>query len=256
MPLEEATWCTTSPDDLVYSVTVQGVQVTRASREKGFKVLGAQVSFNNAFDIELCERARKAWRAFFKYKEILMCKRAPIAQRLRSLQVLVESSLFYCAGSWNLKGTQCAKLRGIQQDMIRKMLRIKRYATEDLTSYCVSCARAVKFAMGAHNVEKWDAYDHRLVFKWAGHVYRMNTYGPSRITIQVSHFKDRHWIQTIAEQNSGNQLHCRRLRIWRWERPLYIVFAGRSSTWHEAAKDKTAWLSLLDEMVMWRSTHR
>ena len=132
VPIDETTWCTTSPDDVMYSFSVRGIQVTRAARDKGFKVLGAQVSFNNTFAPELAERIKKAWRAFYKYKDILLCRSGPIGRRIKLLGNLVQSSLFYCAGSWNLKATQCATLRGVQQDMIRKMLRIKRHVDEDI----------------------------------------------------------------------------------------------------------------------------
>ena len=66
------------------------------------------------------------------------------------------------------------------------------------------------------------------------------------------HWKNWAWIQTIAEQNAGNQLHGRRLHVWRWERPLYKYFSKESHTWEQAALDKVAWLASLDDMVAWR----
>jgi hypothetical protein len=73
----------------------------------------------------------------------------------------------------------------------------------------------------AHGEQSWDETYHRLVFSWAGHVHRIGSYDPDRLTFQVLHYKDWQWIQLIASQNGGNQLHCRELHTWRWERPLY-----------------------------------
>ena len=140
--------------------------------------------------------------------------------------------------------------------MIRKMLRIKRPSTETLEAYCIRCARAVKHTRAKHAIEAWDAYYHRLVFQWAGHVSRMSSYDPSRITHQVLQFRNWQWIQTVAYLNGGNQLHCRRLRVWRWERPLYRFFEDHSTSWEEVACDKAKWTHLLDELVTWRCHNR
>ena len=139
--MEEATWCITSPADSVYSVVVWEVQVTRSLGEKGDKVLGAQVSFDNAFDNELRERAKKAWRAFHVLED-LHFQVCPHRAEVKLLWVLLRSSLFFCAGSWNLLGTKCADVFVLQQFMFCKMLRI-RYAMDDTPSYCVRSARAV-----------------------------------------------------------------------------------------------------------------
>ena len=77
-----------------------------------------------------------------------------------------------------------------------------------------------------------------------------------RLTYQVLKYKDMNWICNIASQNSGNQLHCRKLRTWRWERPLFKYFEGRPYTWQESAADKEQWLQQVGEMVSWRCTYR
>jgi hypothetical protein len=256
VPVQEATWCTTAPDEHVMSVLVNGVRVNRSPRADGFKAVGTTIAFNNAFKKELADRLARAWRAFYKYKRLLMSKLSPIGRRLQFLCMLVESTLFYCAGSWNLKATQLSQLRGAQQDMIRKMLRIKRPETESMPDYCIRCARTVRHVMETHGIEPWDAHYHRLVFKWAGHICRMNSYDPSRVTSKVLNYKNWSWIRTVAAQNAGNQLHCRRLRTWRWERPLYKFFEGRPEMWEHVASDKVKWINLLDEMVTWRCHNR
>ena len=73
--------------------------------------------------------------------------------------------------------------------------------------------------------------------------------GSSEGSYRVLFFKNWHWIETVAEENKGSQLHGRRLRTWRWERPMYNHFRGQR--WEEAAQDKQSWISQLDTMVQW-----
>ena len=168
------------------------------------------------------------------------------------------SSLFWCAGSWNLTGKNLAKLRATQQAMVHKMLAPKRESYEDLAVFLVRVARTRKQLMNKHNFQSFDAIFHRLVFEWGGHVYRMSSYDPQRWTHQVLLLTNWSWIQLIASQNSGSQLHCRMLKVWRWERPLYKFFLGHNkySCWEEAAADKHVWKSLVPEFVAWRLINR
>ena len=248
--------CTTAADDQHFAISAEGQVLKRALRKEGFKALGTKITFDNAFESELYARIAKAWRAFFKYKDLLCCRDCTIHKRLKLLGCLVENALFWCAGSWNLTQAQLSKLRGVQQTMIRKMLCIKPTPTEDVASYCIRCAHMVRNTMHRCRVEGWDAHYHRLLFYWAGHVHRIGVYDPDRLTYQVLKYKDMNWICLVASQNSGNQLHCRRLRTWRWERPLFKYFEDRPCTWQESAADKEQWLQQVNAMVSWRCTYR
>ena len=108
VPAAEATWCTTAPDEALHSISVNGFPLKRSSRKEGFKVLGTKVTSDNTFQVELSERITKAWRSFYQHKDILLCKSGPIGSRLKFLNLVVQSTLFWCAGSWNLRKTQLA----------------------------------------------------------------------------------------------------------------------------------------------------
>eukprot|EP00973_Karenia_brevis_P038442 5301658-Karenia_brevis.AAC.1 len=71
------------------------------------------------------------------------------------------------------------------------------------------------------------------------------------------HFRDRAWLQKVEAENNGRQLHCRRLKIWRWERPM-VKYAESvaASCWHELAADKRSWITKLEDMAYWLRTHR
>ena len=136
------------------------------------------------------------------------------------------------------------------------MLRLKVQSGEDKAAYCIRVAHIAKSTLARCNHEKWDSHYHRLVFLWGGHVQRMKIYDPTRLTYRILNYKNWAWIQDIAGKNNGNQLHNRKVHVWRWERPLYKYFEQRSRTWQEEAMDKNSWHKLLDSMVAWRCLHR
>merc|ERR1711879_773169 len=109
-----------------------------------------------------------------------------------------------------------------------------------------------------HNVMAWDKHCPKSVFSWAGHLARMATYAAEREASKVFSYKNWDWIKRIADINQGSQLHCRRLRTWRWERPMAKFFddvlPGSSGQVH--AQDKTSWTSQLESMAEWRCRAR
>ena len=250
VPLKEAVWCTTAanvPSD--WTVIAQGVKVEKAAQNVGFKVLGVRVAFNNSFGAELKERFSKAWRAFYSHRDLLCCTQAPFSKRIELLETLVASSLFWCSGSWNLTRGQESKLRGLQQNMLRKMLGWRPFSSESKSDYMERLCRRLKHLKNIHGIRSWDKTYLRSVFAWAGHVARIPQYDSSRITHKTMIFKNWGWIKSVAANNDGNQLHGRKLRTWRWERPMTKYYSR--SPWEEAAQDKDFWTSKLDDMVQW-----
>ena len=140
--------------------------------------------------------------------------------------------------------------------MIRRMLRLRKSVGESLQDFCIRSARSVRHVLREDEEQAWDATYHQLFFSWAGHVHRIGSYDPERLTFKVLHYKDWQWISLIASQNRGNQLHCRKLRTWRWERALYKFFEGQDTSWEQNAFNQTEWKQLLPDMVAWRCTHR
>jgi hypothetical protein len=231
-------------------VVVRGQTLQRAQRSDGFPALGVQITFNNSFEKEIQNRMGRAWRAFYKHKDLLCCRSAPLVDCLRLLSVVVSTSLFWCSGSWNLTVRQISKLRGIEQSMLQKMILVTRQEHESTPEFMRRLRTKINRLKELHAFEDWDRSYYRSFFKWAGHVARLAQYEPSRITSAVL----RHWdwkrIEQVAQENCGDQCHGRRIRTWRWERPLYKYVSG--SSWQDAAQDKLAWQTQLEEMVCWR----
>eukprot|EP00973_Karenia_brevis_P092875 12414490-Karenia_brevis.AAC.1 len=173
VPLSEVKWCTTASDTEFHEVVIDGQTVRRAGRKVGFKALGVLLTFDNSNEAELDNRISSARRAFYKYSYILCCRDADMGQRLKLLHTLVHHALFWCCGSWNLTVSQCSKLRGEQQSMMRKMLCMKRTASETLEDYMIKTNRKIKHLKEIHNIRDWDWSYHRSVFAWAGHIARL-----------------------------------------------------------------------------------
>ena len=171
--------------------------------------------------------------------------------------ILLHATLFWCSGSWNLTNAQLSNLKGLQLKMLRKMFSGKRPPDMSLDFYLKNVHSRVKDIKARHNVQDLDVIALRHHFAWAGHVSRLATEDPQRLVGKVLKFRDREWLDLISAQNRGRQLHCRILKTWRWEQPLYkyASFLGIGS-WHDLAKCKRSWISKLDEMALWFRDHR
>ena len=250
VPLAETTWCTTGGDDnLLWEVLVEGQALTRAQRNVGFKVLGAQLTFDNSFETELVKRISHSWRAFYKFAPLLCCRSAPLKSRLQLLVAVVVSVLLYCSGSWNLTKTQISKIRGVQQSMLQKMVRSLRQPDEPIEAFMQRWRRRIKRVKATHCFKDWDDLYHRSVFLWGGYLAQIAQSDPLRITARV--FEHRSWrlVSTFAFLNHGSQGHDGRVRIWRWERRLYKPFGD---SWLEMAQRKTIWKQHLEEYISWQ----
>jgi len=170
------------------------------------------------------------------------------------LSLLVGHSLFWCSGSWNLTSRQFSKIRGLQQDMLHKMVRLRRPQGENIECFMERLNSKIMRIKLNHSFEDWDQRVKRNVFSWAGHVAHMASYDANRLTHRVLQHKSWKWIQRVAAANSGNQLHHRNLKIWRWERPLYNFF--KPECWQTVAQDTTVWKQRLDELLNWRRMSR
>eukprot|EP00973_Karenia_brevis_P093686 12418531-Karenia_brevis.AAC.1 len=83
---------------------------------------------------------------------------------------------------------------------------------------------------------------------WGGHLARMKTYDDSRMSHQVFLFKNWAWINSKRSKH-GDQQHHRRLKVWRWERPLYKYFAPEP--WEPKAENRKQWQQEVCKMVAW-----
>ena len=112
---------------------------------------------------------------------------------------------------------------------------------------------SIKRILAMHNFRTWDEQAHLEVHRWAGFLARLTITDPVRFTSVVFAHKDWLWIQTIANNNAGRQLHGRYLKTWRWERPLYN-FYGRG--WQSRAQNKELWKADKNIVLQYRVLNR
>ena len=130
------------------------------------------------------------------------------------------------------------------------MMHFKKRETEDLAYFMERTNRSITGVMKHHGVVTWDVLARRNIFKWAGWVARLAHFDPERITLDILHLKNWNWICNIASQNNGNQLHCRKLHTWRWEKLIYSYFDENFplQSWHEIAQDAQGWEAIVDNV--------
>jgi hypothetical protein len=253
-PTVEMTYATTALDsDFIKPIEFEGSIIKRTPRKLGFKVLGTIITFDCQDDVELARRILAAWTSFYKFKPILLCKLIPLEKRFEILAKATHPSFLWCAGSWNLRGNQLPQVRAVLRSMARKMLHFKFHASEDMNSFMRRTEASISYNLKHHNVIPFDELVHRAVFRWAGKLVQIQQDAPERLTSLVFRHKDWAWIQTIANQNRGRQLHGRYLREWRWERPMFKCFGD---SWKSLAHDASEWASHEEQFIVWRSLHR
>jgi len=253
-PVEEICYCSTAQDhQFTAPILIRDKTVTRIPRKVGYKVLGTFITFDNQFDVELRRRISAAWGAFCKFKPLLCCSLISLKIRLTILGRAVHPALLWCAGSWNLRKDQLATLRAVQYTMIRKMMGFCKGIDETMDEFMLRSNSSIKHIMAMHGVLGWDLLAHRSGYRWAGKLVQLQVQDPSRVSVAIFAHRDWKWIQEVAERNSGRQLHCRILKVWRWERPFY-KFAG--TDWKLAAVSSDYWRESEKDFITWRKNNR
>ena len=138
--------------------------------------------------------------------------------------------------------------------MLQKMITLQKLPDEEAAVYMARLRRKIKHLKEMHSFRDGDHTAHLIMFKWAGHVARMAQYSCERLTYRVLQHKCWDWICKVAAPNKGSQLHGRRLKVWRWERPVYKFF--KQHVWQEAAQNKESWYEQLENMTDWRGRQR
>ena len=253
MPLAEACWCTTSPDSWRGELFVNDEIIKRKPRAIGIKALGVQVSFDGRCGLEMEKRVDRAWAAFYSRKHLLLCHSAAVSARIKLLEKLVPNTLFWCAGSWCPTHNDLKKLWSVQLAMLRKIVRVRPRPLEDMASFMPRCTRTCRHFLEYVGGMRWDTRVHIYISRFAGNVSRIQSHDPARLTVQAMHWRNQRWLDIVAGSNGGRQLHCRKLKVWRWERTL-VKYFGKD--WEEQAADKIAWEAQVTGYAQWRSTQR
>lgn len=238
VPSLECKWGSTMRDNVIAAITDdEGTEIRRVGRSEGFKALGCHITLDNRFAKELNIRIDAAWRSFYKHYDTLCNKDLPIQVRLKFLEAVVRPVLFWCCGSWTLTADERSRLTGLQQKMMRKVIRLEPAPWEDKATYFTRLAHAIRNWRQRCQLPAWDVYYLSQVQSWAGHVERMSQWAPRRLTLRTLHLMDYAYLFWLDSQY-GQQCHCARVHIWRWEGILVRCHGVR---WHERVHNAHRW---------------
>ena len=134
--------------------------------------------------------------------------------------------------------------------MIWKMMNFKRDIQDDVETFMRRTNTSITHIIDRHRITSWDILARRNIFKWGGWVARLEQYDPKRITLAILLDKNREWINLIAQNNNGRQLHGRYLHIWRWEALIYKYFEANfpGENWRDVAQIPERWHELVAQV--------
>ena len=195
-------------------------------------------------DVELGSRISAAWNSFHRHRDTLCCKSVSLSKRIKLLKIIAEPALFWCAGTWKLTYEQCSMLRGVQREMLMKMMRPRRRDDEVDEVFFPRLHSQITSVMTKSEFCSWDLKARDYYFKWAGSVARMGKEDSRRLTSRVLHFLNIDSIRAFAKRNHGDQGHGRRLHVWRWESDVHDYGAKQHTAWEHLALNSSEWLGV------------
>ena len=167
------------------------------------------------------------------------------------LHQCVAPALLWACGTWLLTLEQLGQLRGLQNTMIRRMLKFKKQESETLEEFMVRTSSIIKRVKASHNVETWDVTALKRVRSWAGHVSRMSSYAPRRWAVIAMGHKDWEHLEKIKFFH-GNQQHGRCIHVWRFEQQFYRWQFPYD--WRLLPTQKDLWDQSLESWLVWRQS--
>ena len=131
----------------------------------------------------------------------------------------VSKSALWGYESWHLSRDQLVRIKGVQLNMIRKIVRARRRPSEGWLEWIVRSNEVARDWMRRCSVRTWDIQHLERVWHWAGRVDRKQ----DSLVLAAVRFRCRTW---NAEQKSvlGNVrlMRPKQYRFWRWEEDIYI----------------------------------
>jgi hypothetical protein len=239
-PMKEVVWSTTIPDKAFARVAPRGLPLSRRLQTEGFKALGSMITTNGRNTVDLDFRIGQFEKAIYANKKTLWCKNGNIKPKLQLFTQIMRTVLFWGAGNWVLTKRDLSRLKGVQQRLLRRIIRPRNPGGMDQDVF-QHFARVVRGHKEACKFEDVVHMFFRLRFEWGGHLSRLRLVRPDSLTVRVMLWRNKERLQSIMELNGGSQLHGRRFCAWRWE-ALFERSLGVQ--WYKIADNRTVWQDL------------
>jgi hypothetical protein len=214
-----------------------GVRLERRLQKVGFKALGSIITTNgrNITDVE--HRIEQFEKAIYANSKTLRSKSAKVIPKLKLFQQIMRQVLFWGSGNWNLTKQHVSRLRGVQQRVLRRIVRVPSHGGIDSDVFA-HMARVIRGWTTKAKIEDAAQMYYRLRLEWAGHLARLRDVRPACLTVRVMMWRNRKHLNYIMALNAGSQLHGRRICAWRWE---HIICAELGQDWHTMADNREKW---------------
>ena len=249
-PRGDLIWTATIPDDSPALVDPFGSGIPRRLHSEGFKAKDSIITTDGRNTGDLDHRIVQFEKALHANSRTLRSSSTKIASKLRLFQAIMRTVLFWGAGTWNLTVRQLSRLRGVQQQWLRRILRIQVTSTLD-SDIQIELNRETRAWAHKAKIEDIVCMFYRLRLEWAGHIARLHDSRPESLTPLVWRWRCAEHLKIIMLKNNGSQMHGRRVRVWRWE-ALFTSALG--DAWYLKARDRAMWQEICWKNAQYKSS--
>ena len=107
-------------------MVIDNIKVEMLTKEESTTYLGQMVTFQQQETIEIKNRIRAAWAAFYKHKHELISKSYFLHHRLRQFDMVIIPTMNYASGTWTLSKEHERMIQSTQRKMLRLIIQTKR----------------------------------------------------------------------------------------------------------------------------------
>ena len=100
-------------------MVIDNIIVEILPKEESTKYLGKLLTFQQQETIEIKNRIRAAWAAFYKYKQELTSKSYLLHHRLRLFNMVITPTMNYAPGTWTLSKEHERMIQSTHRKMLR-----------------------------------------------------------------------------------------------------------------------------------------
>ena len=212
---------------------VQGHQFPIVSATTGFKILGTRFTLSGRTSKEISARLKAGWAKFHQLWPLLNPKRGLLRKRLRLFDTCVSKSVLWCCESWLPTEEEKRRLQSAQNDMLRRIVGIKRRPQEEWVPWIIRATHVARDAACKYGVQSWVNTLLATKWRWAGHIARMPSDRWCKKTVE---WRDAEWCAT-RNVVGGRPRRPWRTRWFRWEDDL----REHSMFWKDEAQHRDRW---------------
>ena len=163
-------------------------------------------------------------------------------ERIKFCETITRPHLIFGAGTYRNTAVFHRKINALQQKLSNFVQHFIRFRGEADGSYFYRRNKSLKELRIREYIARWSDVLNARYYEFAGHLGRLKLYDPARLTVSVMQWKDIESLERL-QYTTGTQGHAQRLRVWRWEQPIFNFFKQHSLRWQNVCLDREWWES-------------